>query len=152
MPNRLRRPGSALAGCSIVKIHPIPLEGSNLHCYQTTIASGQEEFLNGLAVLRLSRINRRPGRQGAEDLRRYRGLDRRVVIIADAGDQAARHQCATIGVIDNQPAKTGDRHGRGGCTMGGVSVEYMPVPLCSQLTASRDTVRHEKISGCPGSS
>jgi Sulfatase len=38
-----------------VKIHPIPLEGSNLHCYQTTIASGQAEFLNDTGVLRLSR-------------------------------------------------------------------------------------------------
>jgi hypothetical protein len=52
-----------------VKIHPIPLEGSNLHCYQTTIASGQEEFLNGLAVLRLSRtraINAVQSRIGGE--------------------------------------------------------------------------------------
>src|SRR6202521_798355 len=45
MPNRL-------------KIHPIPMEGPNLHYYQITIASGQAEFLCDLDVLRLSRIRR----------------------------------------------------------------------------------------------
>jgi len=49
-------PEAFLRAAPIVKIHPIPLEGSNLHCYQTTIASGQAEFLYDLDVLRLSRI------------------------------------------------------------------------------------------------
>src|SRR5712672_3287462 len=49
-------PEAFLRAASIVKIHPIPLEGSNLHCYQTTIASGQAKFLNDTGVLRLSRI------------------------------------------------------------------------------------------------
>src|ERR1700731_3118863 len=48
-------PEAFLRAAPIVKIHPIPLEGSNLHCYQTTIASGQAEFLNGPGALRLSR-------------------------------------------------------------------------------------------------
>src|SRR6201746_1607357 len=48
-------PEAFLRAAPIVKIHPIPLEGSNLHCYQTTIASGQAEFLNDTGVLRLSR-------------------------------------------------------------------------------------------------
>src|ERR1700691_5137020 len=51
-------PEAFLRAAPIVKIHPIPLEGSNLHCYQTTIASGKAESLNGLGVLRLSRISR----------------------------------------------------------------------------------------------
>jgi hypothetical protein len=53
-------PEAFLRAAPIVKIHPIPLEGSNLHCYQTTIASGQAEFLNDLGIL-LSRIRARPG-------------------------------------------------------------------------------------------
>src|ERR1700683_1987579 len=53
-------PEAFLRAAPIVKIHPIPLAGSNLDGYQPTIAAGQAESLNGLGVLRLSRISRQP--------------------------------------------------------------------------------------------
>jgi hypothetical protein len=48
-------------------------EGSNLHCYQTTIASGQAEFLNDTGVLRLSRINGARDKSGRRSVSSFRG-------------------------------------------------------------------------------